>query len=155
MGAYCTKHCPAHVPNTRLWRRRGRRGVRRSQTARTADLEARASQCDCSRLRSVRDTAFRSGFYLGLKVRTLERLLHRLDDSAELSSASAPPADADGRGPVPRSGGRATGSADPDPPAVVPDPQCSLTNMVKEDFKWVLEPDRCEEHHPGSPSSLP
>ena len=134
MGAYCTKHCPANVPNTRLWRRRGRRGVRRSQTAR--NLEARAPQCDCSRLRSVRDTAFRSGFYLGLKVRTLERLLHMLDDdSAELSAASAPP--------------------DPDPAAADPDPQCSLTNMIKEDFRWVLEPDQCEGHHPGSPSSLP
>ena len=145
MGAYCTKHCAANVPNTRLWRR-GRRGHRRSQTMR--NLEARASQCDCSRLRSVRDTAFRSGFSLGLKVRTLERLLHMLDDdSAELSAASAN-----------QSYDRKScfgAPPDPDPAAADPGPQCSLTNMIKEDFRWVLEPEQCEGHHPGSPNSLP
>ena len=58
----------------------------------------------CVRASGVRSSVFRSGFYLGLKVRTLERLLRALDE--------------------PRS-----------------EAGHNLSELVKEDFRWVVSAD--------------
>jgi len=199
MGAYCTKHCTMHIPNTR---RRRRRGASRQQRARR--LEAYLTRCDCRRMRSVRDTAFRSGFHLGLEASKLtqltgggpspgpaaeppaqlerllnagsrsepnaaklERLLKVLDaghDSRSEPNAALCVHNCD-EAQFEKDVSVVSVSPDASVPCVVADNElhaagqtghhCCLDNMIKEDFKWVLEPDRCEGHHPGSPSSLP
>ena len=88
MGIRCAKLCDGTLlPDC---------GMRESPDARCAAPQAvvgpvrySCKKCDCVRASGVRSSVFRSGFYLGLKVRTLERLLRALDNprSAILKTA--------------------------------------------------------------------
>jgi len=110
-------------------------------------------------VRSLRDTAFRSGFHLGLKVRKLERLLKAVDagdysrsePSAALKvdeqEASELKTDETVEPVTPDTViSRILGDDKLDPTRqVVPH---SFELLLKEDFKWVVQPDLC-------PASLP
>ena len=107
MGLRCTKLC-----NGPLLPDCGMRDDARCAAPQAVVGPVRYSckKCDCVRTCGVRSSVFRSGFYLGLKVRTLERLLRALDE--------------------PRS-----------------EPGHNLSELVKEDFRWVVSAD------PESPDS--
>ena len=153
MGASCTKHCLFHVPDPRRF----------SEKRPKARLEARLAKCDCDRVHSLRDTAFRSGFHLGLKVRKLERLLKALDagDNSRSERAAVNEREAVQLKKdvpvvaVPLEDSLTTKIADDQLHVrgqIGPNAH-SLESMIKEDFKWVLEP--CDDYHPGCPTSLP
>ena len=165
MGAGCTKQCLHHVPDTRRrpaktkarlqpWEASG--ALSQVGTPPANNLCERSSrdrrQCDCMRVRSLRDTAFRSGFHLGLKVRKLERLLKAAD--AGDYSRSEPSA-------AVLVNEREAAQLKKDVPVIPVPLDESLTQVVahdqhdvagqvvphsfelllKDDFKWVVEPE--------------
>ena len=151
MGADCTKQCLFHVPDTR-----------RRPPKTKARLGTPPRQCDCVRVRSLRDTAFRSGFHLGLKVRKLERLLKAVDagDYSRSESSAALVVNEQEASEL-----KTDETVEPVTPdtvisAIVGDDKLYPTRQVvphsfelllKDDFKWVVDREQCD----ASPASLP